>query len=108
MKLAMTTFVIPFAFVFSPELMSFPNMTWAVVPAIAEVVFVQWLISVAAFGYFIRVLMGWERLMFAIAALMGFMGLTMQANYGYLSLAVTVAMAVYVFVSRSKSERFLV
>jgi len=28
-KIASTTFIIPYAFVFSPELMSFPNMTWS-------------------------------------------------------------------------------
>ncbi|NQV83223.1 MAG: TRAP transporter fused permease subunit, partial [Rhodospirillales bacterium] len=28
-KIALTTFIIPFAFVFFPELMSFPHMTWA-------------------------------------------------------------------------------
>jgi TRAP-type uncharacterized transport system fused permease subunit len=33
MKLAATTFIIPFAFVFNPELMAFPNFSWKMLGA---------------------------------------------------------------------------
>ncbi|MCP5374190.1 MAG: TRAP transporter fused permease subunit, partial [Hyphomicrobiales bacterium] len=65
MKMAMTTFIIPFAFVFSPELMSFPHLTWKVLPAVLEVLAIQWTVSIAAYGYVFRPLAGWERLLFA-------------------------------------------
>ncbi|MEM6548149.1 MAG: TRAP transporter fused permease subunit [Pseudomonadota bacterium] len=76
MKIAATTFIIPFAFVYSPELMSFPNMTWLVVPAILEVLLVQITVSIAAYGYCLRPLVWWERWVFLAAALCGFLGMT--------------------------------
>lgn len=72
MRIAATTFIIPFAFVFSPELMSFPNVTWAVVPPLLEVLAIQFLVSVASYGYFMRNLVAWERWVFGAAALSGF------------------------------------
>lgn len=77
MKIALTTFIIPFAFVFSPELMSFPNLTWGVVPAVLEVVAIQCACAIAAYGYIFRPLSLWERLIFAIAAVSGFLGMTL-------------------------------
>jgi len=83
MKIALTTFIIPFAFVFSPELMSFPHMTWDVIPAILEVVFIQWSVSTASYGYMFRPLTGWERWIFAVAAGFGFLGMTIDSQYLY-------------------------
>ncbi len=77
MKIALTTFIIPFAFVFSPELMSFPNMTWSVVPAVVEVIAIQWTVSIASYGYIFRPLSAWERCVFAVAALAGFLTMTL-------------------------------
>jgi len=77
LKIALTTFIIPYAFVFSPELMSFPHMTWAVVPAILEVIAIQWTCSIAAYGHIFRPLTGLERMVFAAAALAGFLGMTL-------------------------------
>src|SRR3546814_3114966 len=72
MKLAATTFIIPFAFVYNPELMSFPHMTWAVAPAVFQVLVIQATASIAAYGYFFRDLAGWERWSFVIATALGF------------------------------------
>ena len=54
MKIAATTFIIPFAFVYSPVLMSFPHLTWNVVPQILEVLAIQFTVSIAAYGYYLR------------------------------------------------------
>jgi TRAP transporter 4TM/12TM fusion protein len=96
LKIAMTTFIIPFAFVFSPELMSFPNMTWSVVPAILEVVFIQWSVSIASYGFFFRVLIGWERMVFAAVALLGFLGMTLDIQYLYAAGVLFVLAAGYI------------
>lgn len=72
MKLALTTFIIPFAFVFSPELMAFPKVSFGMLRDIIEVVLIQWLVSVAAFGYAFRPLAAWERSMFTVASAIGF------------------------------------
>ena len=96
LKIAMTTFIIPFAFVFSPELMSFPNMTWSVVPAILEVVFIQWSVSIASYGFFFRVLVGWERMVFASVALLGFLGMTLDIQYLYVGGVLFMAAAGYI------------
>ena len=96
LKIAMTTFIIPFAFVFSPELMSFPNMTWSVVPAILEVVFIQWSVSIASYGFLFRVLIGWERMVFAAVALLGFLGMTLDIQYLYAGGVLFVLAAGYI------------
>ena len=96
LKIAMTTFIIPFAFVFSPELMSFPNMTWSVVPAILKVVFIQWSVSIASYGFFFRVLIGWERMVFAAVALLGFLGMTLDIQFLYAGGVLFVAAAGYI------------
>ncbi|MEE4237396.1 MAG: TRAP transporter fused permease subunit [Anderseniella sp.] len=89
MKIASTTFIIPFAFVASPELMSFPNLTWAVVPAFAEVVAIQAAVSIAAYGYFLRNLSWWERLVFLGIAFSGFFNMMLHDSmYFYLGAAI--------------------
>jgi TRAP-type uncharacterized transport system fused permease subunit len=101
-KIAMTTFIIPFAFVFSPELMSFPDMTWDVVPAILKVVFIQWSVSVASYGFTFRVLVGWERLAFAGAALLGFLGMALDLQYLYAGGALFLLMTAYVWATKAR------
>jgi len=102
MKIALTTFIIPFAFVYSPELMSFPNMTWSVIPAVVEVVFIQWSVSTATYGYLFRVLSGWERLVFTAVAVLAFMGMVLDPNYTYLALSIFFIAGVYARITRSK------
>jgi len=91
LKIASTTFVIPFAFVFSPELMSFPNMTLDVIPAIFEVLFIQITASIACYGHLFRHLMGWERWTFAIVAVAAFLNMALdQPLYLLVAVLMTV------------------
>lgn len=103
LKIALTTFIIPFAFVFYPELMTFPNLTWAVVPAILIVVAFQWTVSIASYGYLFRTLAGWERAVFAVAAFAGFMGMAYRDNTYYsVHAALFIGMAMILFMTRSR------
>ncbi len=76
MKLALTTFIIPFAFVFGPELLAFPNVTVWVLREIVEVMLIQLLISVACYGWLVRNCSGLERAVFAVIAILGFAAMT--------------------------------
>jgi TRAP transporter 4TM/12TM fusion protein len=98
MKLAATTFIIPFAFVFNPELMAFPNFSWRMGWAFAEVLVVQWTSSVFLYGYFMRPLAGFERWGFGIAVLLGY-GAIMKAEpiYTYLAYGLTLALTAWVW-----------
>ncbi|MEK9673433.1 MAG: TRAP transporter fused permease subunit [Rhodospirillaceae bacterium] len=100
MKIAATTFIIPFAFVFSPELMSFPNVTWAVLAEVAEVIFIQWTVSIALYGYVIRPLNGWERWVFGATAIAGFFGMTTDSNYLLIEYAAFAMLCVYAYVTK--------
>ena len=105
MKIAATTFIIPFAFVFSPELMSFPNLTWSVVPPFAEVMAIQFTASVASYGHYLRRLAGWERGVFAVVALCGFFNMTLgNVGYLYAGLGLFIAMTVWLMFSRTQDK----
>ncbi|MDA7945906.1 MAG: TRAP transporter fused permease subunit [Hyphomicrobiaceae bacterium] len=103
LKIAATTFIIPFAFVYSPSLMTFPNLTWAIVPAVLEVIAIQITVSAASYGYFLRILSGVERLAFLAAAFCGFMAMTLGQTYWHVALiAIFGAMTVWLFMTRSR------
>ncbi|TAN48064.1 MAG: TRAP transporter fused permease subunit [Betaproteobacteria bacterium] len=72
MKLAATTFIIPFAFVYRPQLLDFPNLGWNVLPPLVEVLLIQWTSSIALFGYLSRVLSPVERSLFCGVTVLGY------------------------------------
>lgn len=100
MRLASTTFIIPFAFVYDPQLMSFPHVTWSVVPDIIEVLLVQGSCSLAAYGYFRRALSGLERGIFVVISLLGF-GSMIDASrlFDLLFFSSLAAMLVWIYLS---------
>lgn len=105
LKIASTTFIIPYAFVFSPELMSFPNMTFAVIPPLLEVLAIQFAASVASYGYFIRILVGWERWVFAVIAICGFLYMAhMGTTYLYVGAGLFVLLTIRLLVERGKQR----
>jgi TRAP-type uncharacterized transport system fused permease subunit len=93
MKLAVTTFLIPFAFVFQPELLSFPNLTWSVVPPVVLLLVLQWTVSVAAYGYFRRDLGAVERAAFTLVSLAGFLAIVTEGALTKLVFAALLALA---------------
>lgn len=103
MKIAATTFIIPFAFVYSPVLMTFPHLSWNMIPQILEVLAIQFTVSIAAYGYYIRNLNGWERGVFSVAALIGFFAMTLGQIYWHWSLIVIIAaMTVWLYLTRMR------
>lgn len=93
MKLAATTFIIPFAFVFNPELMAFPNVSLKMAWAVAEVLIVQWTSSVFIYGHFTRRLGRLERGGFLAAVLLGYAAIMRpETVYTYLAYGLTAAL----------------
>ncbi len=79
MKLAATTFIIPFAFVYRPQLLEFPDLGWNVVPPLVEILLVQWVTSIAFFGFFRRPLSAIERTSFYVLTVLGYWALVTEA-----------------------------
>jgi TRAP transporter 4TM/12TM fusion protein len=105
MKLAATTFIIPFAFVFNPELMAFPNVSWKMLWAVAEVLIVQWTSSVFLYGYFRRSLNLMERFASFIVVLLGYTAIMQpETTYTYLALGSAAGLVAWVSIYRRASE----
>jgi TRAP transporter 4TM/12TM fusion protein len=79
MKLAATTFIIPFAFVYRPQLLDFPNLGWNVVPPLVEVLLIQWTSSIAFYGYFRRALTHVESALFGAVTALGYWAMITEA-----------------------------
>ena len=71
MKLMLTTFIIPFAFCYHPQLLKFPNIGWEVLPPIALILVLQITTSVACYGYFLIRLTWIDRYIFALFTIAG-------------------------------------
>ena len=98
MKLAATTFIIPFAFVFNHELMAFPNISWKMIWAVVEVLIVQWTSSIFLYSYFRRSLTAIERCGFLIAVLLGYTAIMRpEIVYTYLTLGLTIVLMAWVW-----------
>ena len=72
MKLMLTTFIIPYGFIYHPELLSFPNVTWDVLPPVLLIQCLQWTSSVVCYGYFVRDLTWTERWGYLTVTAIGF------------------------------------
>ena len=97
MKLAATTFIIPFAFVFNPELMAFPNFSLKMAWAVAEVLIVQWTSSVFLYGYFTRRLSLFEKAGFLVTVLLGYAAIMRtEPIYTYLAYGLTAALMAWI------------
>jgi TRAP-type uncharacterized transport system fused permease subunit len=84
MKLATTTFIIPFAFVYRPQLLDFPNVGWNVVPPLVEILLIQWTSSIALYGYFRRALTPVESAFFGVVTLIGYWAMITEPVYSTL------------------------
>lgn len=80
MKLALNLLIIPFAFVYYPALLKFPHLGWDVVVPIATVLYLQWTVSVACYGHFLRTLNAVERAGFTLVSCLGFAGVVTHGN----------------------------
>jgi TRAP transporter 4TM/12TM fusion protein len=103
-KLMLTTFVIPFAFVSYPSLMSFPNLRWEVLIPLVTCLVLQWTVAIACYGNFRRDQTPLERALWGVISLAGYAalmdrGITSNLVFG----AMTLAMAGYVYLTPETS-----
>lgn len=107
MKLASTTFIIPFAFVYRPQLLSFPDLDWNVVPPIVEILLIQWTSSIALYGYFRRQLSSVERWLFGALTLLGYWAMVTEALHStFVFAGAAAALLVAVALRRSRMLPF--
>ena len=105
MKLAATTFIIPFAFVFNPELMQFPNVSWKMIWAVIEVLIVQWTSSMFLYGYFRRSFNVFERFVSFVIVMLGYTAIMRpEAWYTYLALGLTAGFMGWIWVSQRRAS----
>lgn len=71
LKLVFPAFFVPFAFIYHPALLAFPQVSWALLAAMLGVVVVQWNAAVALYGHCRRRLSALERSAFVLAAALG-------------------------------------
>ena len=103
MKLMLTTFIIPYGFIYHPELLSFPNVTWDVIPPVLLILCLQWTSSVVCYGYFIRDMTWTERWGFLAVTAAGFSYLINERFLELIAFVVLLAVMVgWVLTTRSR------
>ena len=108
MKLMLTTFIIPFAFCYHPQLLKFPNIGWDVLPPVALIIVLQITTSVACYGYFFGRLTWIDRCMFAlltVAGLILLIGWSQIEFVGFAVILVITSLRVIVLKHRSISSK---
>jgi len=76
MKICLSTFIVPFAFIYNTQLLAFPHVSVAMLIGIVEILLIQWTTSIAIYGHFRRDLSVLERWAFWAATLAGFWAMT--------------------------------
>jgi TRAP-type uncharacterized transport system fused permease subunit len=93
LKLVFPAFFVPFAFIYHPALLAFPQVSWALLLAMIGVVIVQWNASVALYGHFLRPLGWFPRVGFGAAAAIGVLYLV-RPSLVYLGAAAAASVVV--------------
>jgi len=75
LKVALAMFILPFLFVYNPELLSFPDVSWQLGAVTVLVVLMQWCICCCQFGYMFRRLGVAERAVLFVIGAAGFVAL---------------------------------
>lgn len=91
MGLALTTFVIPFAFVFHPSLLAFPSFGANLILPLVTLLLLQLTVVVAFFGHFRRRLEKPERMAFWVVALSGYIAIVDRgsiSNFAFFALLI--------------------
>ena len=105
MKLMLTTFIIPFAFSYHPQLLKFPNIGWDVLPPVALIIVLQITTSIACYGYFFGQLTWIDRCMFALLTVAGFILLIGWSQIEFVGVTVILLITILrVIVFKRKSS----
>ena len=75
LKVALSMFILPFLFVYNPELLAFPKLSWQLAAVFVFVALVQWTISSAQFGYMFRRVGVTERVVLLLVGVASFASL---------------------------------
>jgi TRAP-type uncharacterized transport system fused permease subunit len=108
LKMAATTFIIPYAFVFNKSLLAFPNINASVIMPVVEVLATQVAVSIAAYGYCFKKLKHRERAVFWIVGALGYWTLTRHGRPVALDVALLSSLLLgcaWMFVSSRLSVR---
>ena len=98
MKLMLTTFIIPFAFCYHPQLLKFPNIGWDVLPPVALIIVLQITTSIACYGYFFGQLTWIDRCMFALLTVAGFILLIGWSQIEFVGVTVILLITILRFI----------
>jgi TRAP transporter 4TM/12TM fusion protein len=90
LKLVFPAFFVPFAFIYHPSLLAFPQVSWSLLLAMGGVILVQWNASVTLYGYVHRPLGKLERGAFALAGALGVVYLV-RPSLVYLGIAIVAS-----------------
>ena len=105
LKVALAMFILPFLFVYNPELLAFPKVSWDLLAVTVLVVLVQWCICCCQFGYMYRRLGIAERLVLFIVGVVGFVSLLFADWPLRLAFAAAaLAISVYFYLSARTSQ----
>ena len=103
MKLMLTTFIIPYGFIYHPQLLSFPNVTWDVIPPVLLILCLQWTSSVVCYGYFVRDMTWTERWGFLAVTAVGFSYLINERFFELIAFVILLAVMVgWVLTTRTR------
>jgi TRAP transporter 4TM/12TM fusion protein len=81
LKISVPTFIIPFAFIFNPALLTFPKVSVASLIAFLLTTITMLFASIAFYGFFLRKLNTIERTCFGISAVLSLLYLIMHVSY---------------------------
>ena len=103
MKLMLTCFIIPYGFVYHPQLMSFPHLGLTVIPPILLLLALQVTTAVFCYGYLFRDLTHGERALFGLATMSGFAAIVGGGTIALmLFIALTVGASLWMFATKER------
>jgi len=81
LKLAVPTFVIPYAFIFNPSLLEFPKISVSALIAFLLTFLVMLCCSITIYGFFLRRIKIMERILFGVSSVLGISYLITNGTY---------------------------
>ena len=106
LRIALPTFLIPYIFIFNPELLEFPKVSWLSVWSFVATLMAMFVFSVGLFGYFRKKLSCLERL---VAFACAYLGMWYLLNHSFILLAgflgLSAILIVWIVASEKKNTK---
>ena len=101
LRIALPTFIIPFAFIFNPSLLTFPKVSVASLIAFLLTTITMLFASIAFYGFFLRKLNIVERTCFGISATLALLYLILHISYFLpISIGLSVLVILWILIGR--------